>query len=533
MRLILQAQSHKNRYSDMKNYSSLGRLLLTALLLITGLQAAAQSAWRPFRPELIYSYLVAPATSNSEFHTFRVDSAYATAGGDSVYSFNRRLRRSTSPVLPSGFLKSRNNLFGALLRWRPGQAGYTLEALGQADVQQSVSLTLFPQAAVGSSWLASSQPVRTATLVSRGWQVVSPGVQDTVAVISIAGPTTLTFRLSRRYGLLAGPQWLGGETGPASSPVVMLEQALLPTRFEQSLYSPLRFFDVQPGDEFGYEEIDYIAPVACYLNRKLRRVIGRQLTPDSLIITYQEQTRNQRVGYPSCGPAQVISSISTLRWATARTGNRWVPTGHLLQLGALRLLTGEYAPAISTSSGAVLYQLVGLPIASPSTGGCIANLPGRSVGVVPYYPQIGSSVHQPGLDYMAWQHRFGPGVTKTGEIHFGLVYYRKTVNGTTQTCGNALDFVTLLPTRAAQAAALATLHPNPAAQQATLTLAAPACPGHTLRLTDALGRPVWNASIAAGQTAVVVPLAGQPAGLYLLHLSGPDTKPATWKLTHE
>ena len=112
------------------------------------------------------------------------------------------------------------------------------------------------------------------------------------------------------------------------------------------------------------------------------------------------------------------------------------------------------------------------------------------------------------------------------------MYYRRIRNGTTTTCGSPQAFVNLLPTRAAQAAAVATLAPNPAAEVATLTLARPARPSHTLRLTDALGRTVWSARVTAGQSAIAVPLAGQAAGLYRLHLSGPDAS-ATWKLNHE
>jgi hypothetical protein len=77
------------------------------------------------------------------------------------------------------------------------------------------------------------------------------------------------------------------------------------------------------------------------------------------------------------------------------------------------------------------------------------------------------------------------------------------------------------------------LHPNPAAEAATLTLAQPARAGLVLRLTDALGRAVWQAPVPAGQTALNVPLAGRPAGLYLLHLSGGEGSTGTWKLTHE
>jgi len=66
----------------------------------------------------------------------------------------------------------------------------------------------------------------------------------------------------------------------------------------------------------------------------------------------------------------------------------------------------------------------------------------------------------------------------------------------------------------------------------TVQNAGPAQTAH-LHLADALGRVVWRASVVAGQTAVVVPLAGQPAGFYLLHLNGPDGTVASWKLNHE
>ncbi|WP_201979239.1 T9SS type A sorting domain-containing protein [Hymenobacter rubidus] len=508
---------------------------ILALALAVGscqLSAHAQQLWRPFRPGLIYSYAATPVTSSSEYYTLRVDSAYATAGGDSVYAFNRRLR--TTAVNSGGggpVVKSRNNLFGAMLRWRPGQASYTLEALAQTGVQAPVSLMLFPRAAVGSSWVASASPAQTATLVSRSWQTISPGVQDTVAVISIAGATIQTVRLSRRYGLLAGPQWLGGATGG------QLEQPILPARFEQSLYSSTRLFDMQPGDEFGYNEEDPIAVVQCYDSKVLRRVTRRQLTSDSLIITYLEQTRYERYGYPGAhcnGPAQVTYyPIVVKRWALALSGNVWQSMGTPLPLGALRLLTGEYVNGPVPGSGPVTspsYLFAGLPIAGPSSYGCST---GRTVSYIPFYPLNGGSSYGTGVDYFAWNFTFSPGMGPSFERDYNLIYSRKTVNGVTTICGSPLAFVNLLATRAEQAAAIASLAPNPAAETATLTLAQPARPGHTLRLTDALGRPVWSTPVATGQTAVAVPLAGQPAGLYLLHLNGPDGTSVSWKLVHE
>ncbi len=499
--------------------------LLAALLLLAAPGARAQQAWRPFRPGLVYTYAAAPVSSGSEYHTLRVDSAYATTGGDSVYAFNRRLRAAPpASGLTNAMARSRNNLFGATLRWRPGQAGYVLEALAQPGVQAAVSLTLFPRAAVGSTWVASSQPTQTATLVSRSWQTVSPGVQDTVAVISLAGATPQTLRLSRRYGLLAGPQWLGGATGAP------LEQALLPAPYAQSLYNPLRFFDVEPGDEFGYDEVDVMAVVQCFDNKILRRVIGRRLTSDSLVITFLEQRRSELYHYPGpCnGPAMLtVSPIATKRWALSLTGNQWQPAAWLVQLSVLRLLTGEY---VVNPTGGFLYLLAGAPIGAASSR---CSSVGRGLSYRPYYTAPGGgNAYVLGLDNMGWQYAFAPGLTSTSEVNYQQIYSRKTAGGVTTVCGSPLAFVNLLPTRAAQAAATATLAPNPAADAATLTLAQPAHPGTRLVLRDALGRTVWTAPVPAGQSVLPVPLAGRPAGLYVLHLSGPDAT-ASWKLLHE
>lgn len=497
------------------------------------LSAHAQQAWRPFRPGLIYSYAATPVTSSSEYYTLRIDSAYATAGGDSVYTFNRRLRNVTAAAGQSGVVaRSRNNLFGALMRWRPSQASYTLEALAQTGVQTPVSLTLFPRAAIGSSWAASTLPAQTATLISRSWQTISPGVQDTVVAISITGATAQTVRLSRRYGLLAGPQWLGGATGG------QLEQALLPAIYEQSLYSPTRIFAMQPGDEFGYSEDDYIVSVQCYDSKILRRVISRQQTNDSLIIIFLEQQRYEQFSVPGsgrCYPAPLVTfyPIVVKRWALNLRGNTWQSTGYATPLGAMRLLTGEYVSSPVPGSGPTIgnsYLFAGLPI-SGQTSGC-GN--GREVGYKAYYPQGNTpNTYSLGLDYFAWGFYFGPGTGPVLERDYGLIYTRRTVNGVTTICGSPLAFVNLLATRAQQAATIATLAPNPATETATLTLAQPARPGHTLRLTDALGRQVWSTPVAAGQTAVAVPLAGQPAGLYLLHISGANGTVASWKLVHE
>jgi ABC-type dipeptide/oligopeptide/nickel transport system permease subunit len=109
-----------------------------------------------------------------------------------------------------------------------------------------------------------------------------------------------------------------------------------------------------------------------------------------------------------------------------------------------------------------------------------------------------------------------------------LSYFRKAG----AVCGSPANFATLLPSRAAEAAAAATLHPNPAADAATLTLAAPTRPGTVLSLTDALGRRLWSHEVAPSQTSLPIALSGQPAGLYLVHLTVPGSAPLTWKVQH-
>lgn len=184
-------------------------LLPTLLLVLHSPQkATAQTtAWRPFKPGLIYTYNAVSATATN-LHTLRVDSSYVTATGDSVYTFNRLMRSPANSTYT--FYRSRNNLFGARLRWLPGTAEYFLEANAETVgttvmTPTALSLRLLPRAAVGSTWTASSQPALTATLSSRSFGNGS-GLADTVATITLSNGQTL--QIGRQTGLVQGPQWL-------------------------------------------------------------------------------------------------------------------------------------------------------------------------------------------------------------------------------------------------------------------------------------------------------------------------------------
>ncbi|HEX8329846.1 MAG TPA: T9SS type A sorting domain-containing protein [Hymenobacter sp.] len=511
------------------------RPLLAALFFFGALGATAQQPWRPFRPGLIYSYDL--RDGSGLMHTLRVDSAYQTSTGDSVYAFNRLMRRLGSAA-PGGrgiYVKSRNNLFGARVRWTPGQSFYVFESDTQPNVQNAASLRIYPLVAVGQTWAASTSPLLTGILRTRNWQAVRPGVQDSVATVEVysgtatTGSPLISFVVSRAHGLIEASPWLGNAVvgTPASAPLV----GALPVPLLQSPYSPLALFTMQPGDELGYfyEPFSYFNG-ACTQAYTLRRILTRQQRADSLVFTYREQVKDKSLySGPNCNPVPSVSvrPVSTGRLAFS------LATGRSAAYPALPLLTGEYASVGSGSPQPP--QLMGLGIAPASGGSCLAS------GSVLRYQRVyyqtgfgGAPTYATGLDALAWWQSFtpNPGMGDVGTYQTNLIYYRRST-GTPLVCGSFVEFADLLPTRAAQAAALATLHPNPAAESATLTLTRPAGPGQTLRLADALGRTVWRTSVSAGQTAVAVPLAGRPTGLYLLHLTGTEGTAATWKLHHE
>ena len=99
----------------------------------------------------------------------------------------------------------------------------------------------------------------------------------------------------------------------------------------------------------------------------------------------------------------------------------------------------------------------------------------RFIGVFPgFFVPVGEC--STGID-IGWRQEFslGLGLGEVATFDLQLVYYRRSV-GTPLTCGSPAGFANLLPTKAAQAADLATLHPNHANEQTTLTLAQPARP---------------------------------------------------------
>ena len=505
--------------------------LAVATLLFLNVVARAQPPWRPFRPGLIYSFTT-PSNPNRPTGSYllRLDSAYTTAAGDSGWAFNRVLRPLDGSAMTGHSFgptrQSRNNLFGARMSWRPGSSEFILENVAEGSHQAALTLRLRPRAAVGSTWTASTAPALTATLTSRTWQPVTSAAGspfDSVANITLSSGAVL--RLSRQHGLLAGPRWLG----MAGAGAPQWESNQLPVPLAASPLYPATLFSMQPGDLLGYLNSPLgLGGPACEARYTLRVIQTREVVGDSLVYTYREQVRTQ-TNYAGCG-GPIGSTIAP---AGTRRLTFSLRTGQSPQYVALPLLSGEYKVLNPAPQLRVLVVGLGLN-PTPGGGSCLSGN-----AYLTYQHRYPSGTAAEPLYTTAsdgnWQQRFGyeVGLGDNQTADTQLTYYRRTTTGGgVITCGQAGDFSTLLPTRAARAAALATLHPNPAAESVALALTQPAPPGCALRLTEALGRSVWRATVAAGQTAVVIPLAGQPAGLYLLHLSNPEAV-VIYKLTHE
>ncbi len=509
------------------------RPLLVLLLIFNALSAGAQQFWRPFRPGVVCSYALRDGTDAT--HTLRVDSAYQTAGGDSVYTFNRLMRQSVGVPADGVYAKSRNNLFGARLRWTPGQDFYVFEADAQPNVQTASSLRIYPRVAVGQSWVASTAPLLTATVQARSLLAVLPGVSDSVVSIALragtvtTGPPLVAFTLSRRYGVVEGTPWLGGAAAGTAASAPLL--AALPAPVAQSLYNPLALFAMRAGDELGYvfEPFNYFNPPVCLRRYTLRRILARQERADSLIISYEQQTQQQNYGGAGCGTAAGTTTEPVRAGRMAFS----MLTGRSPQFPALGLLSGEYHPD-SLFTAAQAY-LIGLGLRDGSPGDCFSSGTRLPYQRVYHRPDSGTdATYAPGLDAFAWNQYFGP-VAGMGDVRTQqteLVYYRRGA-GAPVVCGSLVGFATLLPVRVAPVSAIASLFPNPAAETVILKMSAPASPGARVELLDALGRRLWTTALRPGQHAVLVPLAGQPVGVYAVRLQGAAGAAATFRLNKE
>ncbi|PJJ58924.1 T9SS type A sorting domain-containing protein [Hymenobacter chitinivorans] len=490
---------------------------LYSLLLIgigLGQQAAQAQQWRPFRPNQdVHAFRGASADT---VFTMRLDSA-GVQGADSVYYFNRTLRRA-NPFDVYPWQKSRNNKLGQQLRYNPAARTYALYWDGGPTMGNTMDrmLVLKPFAKVGDTWSSyfTDYGVST-TLVSRGTQVLD-GVTDSVATFRCSSGTTVV--LSKNNGVVSASQDL--LFGVPNAKVLTL--ARRPAPAGRSYYNPLSLLDLQPGNELGYyrEPLIY-STFACYTGQSLRRVLTRQLTADSLIYTFQQQSSVTYSSAPNCGGTgfPTVSPVQVVRLAASLRTGRWAggsrPNGALIPAGA-DLLAYEYR----VMPGASNTVLLGYPVVTTPTGSGTCSAPALLRQQELYRNRSGNGTYAefPAIDLAGWKQELSPGVGILRQSEQQLTYSRRTANGADQICGSRTSFGTLLPTKAAQAAALMALFPNPAAELVTLRLAQAPAAATTVRLLDKLGRCVLVRDLQAGQLELNLPLHEVAAGLYIVEV---------------
>ncbi|WP_375437046.1 T9SS type A sorting domain-containing protein [uncultured Hymenobacter sp.] len=498
--------------------------LLFICVGLNWLPSQAQS-WRPFRPNGdVHAFRGA---STDTILTLRLDSA-GTQGADSVYYFNRTMRRTNGIA----WQKSRNNQFGKLMRYNAAQRTYTLFWDGGPTpiLTLDLALVLKPFARIGDTWTSACTDVgyRT-TLVARGTAMVD-GMLDSVATFQLGNaPANVQVVLSKNFGLVSAPADLRFCSGRPR----MLTLARRPAPAGLSYYNPLTLLDLQPGDEVGYyQEPTAFSTFPCYTGWLLQRVLSRRVTADSVVYTVQQQSQTTYSNAPSCpGTGSFITPIATIRTAASRRTGRWIRSSGVnsvaLPLGA-DLLAYEYRAETTPQNTLLMGHAV------------VANRAGNTCGGSAFLRQerlyrSGSSssyMYSPGIDALGWQQLLGVNVGVIAQYEYNLVYVRRTVNGTVQTCGNRANFALLLPTKTAQRAAAVQLYPNPATATVTLTLPVPARTRVDVQLLDALGCVVQSQQLQVGQTTIELPLLGLTAGMYLVKVQALGAAPQHLRLQH-
>ncbi|SDX88890.1 T9SS type A sorting domain-containing protein [Hymenobacter psychrophilus] len=494
-------------------------LLLLALLLITALAATAQN-WRPFRPNgAVHAYMLSRnGAATDSILTLRLDSA-GVRGADSLYFFNRIMRPVKSTNLGERWRKSRNNQFGARLRYEGATRVYWLEwAAEVGEPARSIPLPVFRKA--GTTFTGSSGP--TATVVSRTVREFN-GQSDSVATLQVG---TETYELSKNYGLLAGPQT--SKTG--------LMLARLPVAAGLSYYNPLLLANFQPGDEFGYynERFAFGGGLICEATNLLQRVVSRQQTADSLIYVVRYQSRTRTSGAPGCSAAgTTFEPLRTARLAASlRTGQwQWSPGRALGPSNNAHLLAYEW---VGLGTGLTM----GHPVV-PSRPSGVACSPRAALRTQRLHLIRGGmeNVYLPFFDF-DW-----PGLNEFLSADLGvvrlsdsnlldLVYYRRTSSsGVVATCGTREPFDLLLSAAPGSVASAGVrLYPNPAAITATLELPVPTTAPAHLTLLNGTGQTIRTQRLPSGTTRATVALAGLPVGLYLVRLEQLGSPPLLLRL---
>ncbi|TGE25678.1 T9SS type A sorting domain-containing protein [Hymenobacter aquaticus] len=492
---------------------------LLTLCAALGWHTTPAQNWRPFRPNGdVHAFRGA---SPDSVLTMRLDSA-ALQGADSVYYFNRTMRRAGNNYQ---WRKSVNNQFGKVLRYNPAERTYVLQWSEPSVNGFSLDrlLVLKPFAKVGANWSSAftDYGVQT-TLLAKGAGLVD-GVTDSVATFRLS--TGATVVLSKNHGLVSAPaNLLFGVPNPK-----ILTLARRPAPAGQSYYNPLALLDLQPGDELGYKQEAFsFGPFPCYTGWVLRQVMSRQVTADSIVYTMREQRRMSYSSAPGCsGGAPTMTPVAMLRMAASLRTGQWAAKGAGVLVPAdAELLSYAYRPAYAGATNVVV-------MGSPVVTGQAASACGTPLlSQRRLYRSGATADYNSGLDALAWEQTVSLGTGVTGQGEYSLSYARRTVNGAPQTCGSRNEFSTLLPNSQAAQVAPLQLYPNPAAESVVLVLPEASRTVATVRILDGLGRAVSTQPLAAGQTSTVLNLRNLAGGSYVVEVQAAGEAPRHIRLQH-
>ncbi len=474
-------------------------LLAFSLLLTAALTAAAQN-YRPFGPGRTYHYREAAAVAGGadSLYTFRVDSIGVAAGGsDSLLLFNRT--QAVSPSGSFGGLLERVNLYGGRFHWN---AATGVARFQTADRPAVVELRT--RAAVGQSWLFTTGV--QATLTGRAVAVVLTQ-PDTVATIALSDGQTL--RLSRRFGLISGPDFTNylGRTYRYSANTIQHQLQLvgLPEVGLPGLnMTGAGIYDLAPGDSLFYASRDQAGDIG--------------------------------VCFP---PASCSNYDYRSAWGVVVRSRQLSPNGDTVLLGLSSVTTagaGPIYPVRQPLPPALLTggEVVLAPIGRRMVVASITQHPDSLAGI----PRVFVGGNFPdGSDEQYLAPSLGVIRQRSGSTYCCYDLHDERLVGFYKSQTRTRWGNTQLPRptglSADQTALAATLAPNPAAATATtLRLTLPRATALHLTLLDPLGRAVWQQTSPqpAGDVAVAVPTAGLPAGLYHLRVAGASGRPVVLPL---
>ncbi len=210
------------------------KLLLLCTICLSVFPAVRAQDWNLVVSGRLYNYSLDSVITT----TIRVDSAYAEQG-DSVFVLNR----------VSTVCSNCENKYYSNVVYLNNQPAFLLgEVVRKSNrdfhLRDTASYVIRSSAALNETWLFDTLYQRTATLKTVGSQVVFPGTEDSVKLITVADSDTIL--LSKHYGVLKFPDFRGhhyrlmGVEGPNPAG-------------KRNLYFA-DFFTMETGDVFQYHQ---------------------------------------------------------------------------------------------------------------------------------------------------------------------------------------------------------------------------------------------------------------------------------------